>query len=403
VSKRTITNLVFFVGIFLLMCFWAVNNIITIDQIDEPYTIHGEFTAAAGVMTNAEVAYLGVHYGTVGAVERIPGGVRMTMKVDKGKQIPLHSIARIYRKSAIGEPYIDFKPPDGYKGDAGPFIQPGNTVPVSETTTPLEFSELLRSASALLSHIDPAKAGSLIHELSVALNGRADDLRSLTTSFDQLNATFAAKTDVLDRLSTNNTAITKVIADHANDLGQSITNLRLLADSLAAANGDTATVLDRGSQLVGQLAELVADSKGNLDCTLKALTGVIDLTASKVDGLEAVLRDGPRAFNELVATTDNGPDGIWARVNLLVDPTSPPGQYDPPLPLPAHRVVGACTSSLPSSGGASFVPADVLADSTTTSNTLLPATGGTTLLGLAGALVVAAVIFRRVTPRVRHR
>src|SRR5438128_11972160 len=120
-SKRTIANLVFFLLVFFVMCAWAVANIITIDQIDNPYSIKGEFSAASGVTPNAEVAYLGVHYGRVSSVERMPGGVQMTMKIDDGKKIPKGSIARIFRKSAIGEPYIDFKPPEGYK-DGGPYI-----------------------------------------------------------------------------------------------------------------------------------------------------------------------------------------------------------------------------------------------------------------------------------------
>ncbi len=52
----------------------------------------------------------------------------------------------------------------------------------------------------------------MIHELALALNGRGDSLRQLTIANDQLAATFAAKTDALDRLSTNNTTLTHVLA-----------------------------------------------------------------------------------------------------------------------------------------------------------------------------------------------
>lgn len=401
-SKRTIANLVFFLLVFFVMCAWAVGNIITIDQIDNPYPIKGEFTAASGVMPNAEVAYLGVHYGRVSSVERMPGGVRMTMKIDDGKQIPEGSIARIFRKSAIGEPYIDFKPPEGYK-DGGPYIAKNETVPLKDTQVPLEFSELLRAANALLANVDPHKAGDLIHELATALNGRTDDLRSLTTSFDQLTQTFVAKSDVLDRLATNNTAITKVLADNADDFGQSLTNLRRLADALAASTGDTTTLLDSGTTLVGELANLVADSKGDLDCTLKDLTDVIGLTVSRLPGTEYILRNGPDAFSKFYSTRDELPDGLWVRVNLLTAPENPPAQYIPPLNLPAPRAVPGCASTItPASSGRDFVPADILAASRTSGGSL-PATGGAAFAAVAGTLVALAAAARILTTRARAR
>jgi phospholipid/cholesterol/gamma-HCH transport system substrate-binding protein len=401
-SRRTIANLVFFVIVFFVMCAWAASNIITIDQIDNPYPIKGEFSAASGVTPNAEVAYLGVHYGRVSSVERIPGGVRMTMKIDDGKQIPKGSIARIFRKSAIGEPYIDFKPPEGYK-DGGPYIGKNDTVPVSQTQVPLEFSELLRAANALLANVDPNKAGDLVHELATALNGRTDDLRSLTNSFDQLTQTFVAKSDVLDRLATNNTAITKVLADHATDFGQSLTNLRLLADSLASSTGDTSYVLDNGSRLVGELANLVSDEKAPLDCTLKSLTDVIGMTVSRLPGTEYILRNGPDADSKFYSTRDEMPDGLWVRVNLLVDPSNPSEQYNPPLLLPPHRDVPACSSQVASGGGQSFVPADALAASRIPSGTSLPATGGALFAALSGILLAMTAGVRILTTRARAR
>src|SRR5690606_18895583 len=108
---------------------------------------------------------------------------------------------------------------------------------------PLEFSELLRSASALISSIDPAQAGSLVHELSLALEGRGEDLRTLTTAIDELTATFVQKTEELDRLAENNTRLTAVLADHRLSLGRSLTNLRQVAEALRSADGDTRALL----------------------------------------------------------------------------------------------------------------------------------------------------------------
>jgi len=416
-SRRTLVNLVFFLLVFLVMSVWAVQNIVTIDAIDKPYTVTGEFTAASGILPNAEVAYLGVHYGRVTEVTRatgetscgqlngapVTGCVKMTMKIDNDKRdIPRQGIARIFRKSAIGEPYIDFNPPDGFDAthaQPSDFLHAGDNIPIDHTQNPLEFSELLRSAANLLQHIDANQAGSLVHELAQALAGRGDSLRQITIAADDLSATFAAKTDVLDRLATNNTRLTHVLGDHATDFGQALTNLSQLADSLRNANGNTAVLLDQGSQLMGQLADLVDTEKGNLDCVLHDLGDLIDATSTpeRLQGTSDLLELGKPAFDLVVAATDHEPDGPWARVNLIEDPTNPAPQYTPPHELPIVPAVPACASTIAASSGPDFVPSEVEAATTTTATGIpgpLPRTGMASLAGLAALLLVAAAVLR---------
>jgi phospholipid/cholesterol/gamma-HCH transport system substrate-binding protein len=348
-SRRTLINLIFFNLVFLLMVFWAINNIVTVDRVERPYTITGDFAQAAGVKSNAEVTYLGVHYGRVTSVERTPAGVSVKMKIDRNKDIPAGSIARIFRKSAIGEPYIDFVPPESYEKGSTERIEPGDNVPVSRTTVPLEFSELLRSASALVSSIDPEATGSLIHELAVGLNGRGESLRTLTESIDQLTASFVERTDQLDRLAHNSTRVTSTLADHRLSLGRAITNLRTLAETLRAADGDTRVLLDLGPDFLGTTADLVADEKQNLDCLLTDLAPVLRTLngPEQLEDLALTLQQGPLAFGYVANTVDRDPDGPWVRVNLLVGLEGEPAAvYVPKRSLPVVPSVPSCASPL---------------------------------------------------------
>jgi phospholipid/cholesterol/gamma-HCH transport system substrate-binding protein len=85
VNRRVAINLVFFVAVFVVMLWWAANNIITIDALERPYTISATFEHASGIQRDAEVTYLGLAYGRVDSVERVPGGVRVQMKIDRDK------------------------------------------------------------------------------------------------------------------------------------------------------------------------------------------------------------------------------------------------------------------------------------------------------------------------------
>ena len=389
-SRRVAINLVAFLGVFVLMLWWAVNNIITFDFIERPYEITGEFAATAGVAENSEVAYLGVNYGTVSKVESVDGGVVITMSIQRDKDIPAGSVARIFRKSAVGEPYIDFDPPDGFE-EGDPVMEPGTVIPRDRTRVPLEFSELLRAASRVLESVDPEQTRTLVHELAVALEGRGESLRDLTVSSDALLQTFAERTELLDSLSTNSTRLTRTVTERRASMSSAISDLAALSETLRAVEPDTRVLLDRGTELLGQTADLVADVKGDLDCILKDLDDVIDLTTTdaNLENLRQTLDLAPEAFGYVFMTRDNEPQGLWVRVNLLLETGNPTKVYVPPHELPPVPEVPACVSTL-SSGGVRFDSTGGAGTGSIVAGSTLPATGGETAPALLLLLVVAA-------------
>ena len=352
-NRRVAVNLVAFVGVFVLMLWWAVNNIISFEFLERPYEISGEFAATAGVSDNSEVAYLGVHYGQVSEVELADDRVRIEMKIDRGKRIPAGSIARIFRKSAVGEPYIDFAPPEGFEGDDGPWIEEGAVIPMDRTTVPLEFSELLRAASRVLEAVDPAQARTLVHELAVALNGRGQTLRDLTVSSDALLQTFADRTELLDSLTDNSTRLTRTVAERRESLSSAVRDLTALADTLRRVEPATNVLLERGTELLDQTGDLVADVKGDLDCVLHDLDDVIDVTTTEhnLGNLRTTLERGPEGLNYVWLTRDDGPGGVWVRVHLVLELSEPAEQYLPPTELPAVPEIPPCTSPFNADSG----------------------------------------------------
>lgn len=407
-SRRILVNLVVFVAVFLVMCVWAVRNVVTFDAIEGPYEINVELGAASGVAPNAEVAYLGVNYGRVGDVELVPGGVEATLKIDDGRLIPVGSVARVFRKSAIGEPYIDFQPPEGFDHDGagdGDYYAPGDVIPVEDTRIPIEFSELLRTASTLISSIEPDRVAVLVEELAIALEGRGEDLRELTQASDTLAATFAERTDVLDRLTVNNTRLTAVLAERRGSLGQSLSDLAALAESLRAASGDTAVLLDRGAALLAEVGDLVADTRPDLDCILDDLVAVNDRAAqpAQLESLTRHLDVGPDAYALFASTQDVEPDGTWVRVNIQVQTANPARQYDPPLELPPVPAVPSCPEVQAESGAPAVPTSDFRPDDALRGTggglAALPATGAGVAASSAVLAALTALGIRRAVRR----
>lgn len=398
-SRRVLLNVLTFAVASLVMVGWAVSNIVSVDRLEKPYDLSVELANAFGVGANAEVTYLGVSHGSVTSVERIPGGVVAKLKIERDKRIPAGSTAHVLRKSVIGEPYIDFAPPEGYTGSDGPFYAAGDRVPKERTTVPLEFSELLRSADALLASVPPEDVETLLREASIGLNGRAESLRSLAQAGDRLSASLASRSDALDRLATNGTRLTGVVSDHRSSLGRSLTDLRSLADTLKESRGDTTVLLDKGSVLLTKLADVVAKHKGNLDCDLKTLEILTDVTTTpeRLRGLAALLDIGPRAFAGVWDSTDREPDGLWIRVGFLSQHDNLPLQFVPARQLPTPPAVGPCASSLRPvsvSGGAAS-----RSEATSSGGEDLPATGAAPVAGMGALLLAAMLAVRRYSVR----
>lgn len=401
-NRRVLLNLLTFTVASAVMVGWAVSNVVSVDRLEKPYPLTAELANTFGVGENAEVTYLGVKFGSIDGVDRVPGGVVVRMKIERDKRIPAGSVAHVLRKSVIGEPYIDFSPPEGYTGSDGPFYEAGARIPKDRTTIPLEFSELLRSADALLASVPPEDVTTLLREASVALNGRTSSLRALAEAGDRLSATLASRSEVLDRLATNNTRLTRVVTQHRSSLGQSITDLREIAETLKASSGDTTALLDDGSELMGRLADLIAKHKGNLDCDLKTLELLGDHTTTpeRLRGLAALLDIGPRAFAGVWDSTDLDEDGnLWVRVGFVSQEHNPPKQYTPPHELPAAPKVEPCNSPLR--------PVSVAGGAERSTSTggggggALPATGGAPLVMGGFALLAAALGALRVRLRSR--
>ncbi|MDQ1444604.1 MAG: phospholipid/cholesterol/gamma-HCH transport system substrate-binding protein [Acidimicrobiaceae bacterium] len=392
-NRRVLLNLVFFTFLFLLMVTWAVRSIVSVDQLEKPYSLQADFANAFGVGNNAEVTYRGVPYGVVTRVARRPGGVRVRMKVKRTLQLPQGSSAAVLRKSVVGEPYVDFEPPQGFTG-GGPYLAKNALIPIDHTSVPLEFSELLRSASDLISSIPPEDVQTVLHELAVGLHGRADALRTLTESGDRLSSTLATKTESLDRLLANQTKLTHVVAEHRGSLGQSLTDLEQVAATLRQASGDTTVLLDRGSRFLGQTADVVSNQKRNLDCTLSILEVLVDETTSprRLAEVRTLLEKGPTAFQQLLDATDVEPDGRWIRVGLTNSSQNKPAQYNPPKELPAVPPVPGCTSLLRAAATGETVGGGVAAAAA--SDQTLPVTGRSVAVMLGLLLAAAALVVR---------
>jgi len=265
---RIVINLVFFALLGVVLCIWALTSIVSVDALRKPFTVRAEFASSPGLRSDLEVSYLGVRVGSVDKVRQGTGKVIVDMHLDRGVVVPSNAKAAVLRKSAIGEPYIAMEPGDGKPERP---LRAGDVIPLSRTDVTVDYKQLFDSFGRLLKAVDPKDANTLLHELAVGLAGRDNTLRDLIGDAHQLTGTLAENAEVLDELSVQLTALTKVLADGGPQLASGLDGVAAFNGELAGQRQKLDSILERGPQFLAQVEKLIQASRPGTSCLLSAV------------------------------------------------------------------------------------------------------------------------------------
>jgi phospholipid/cholesterol/gamma-HCH transport system substrate-binding protein len=342
-STRIITNLAVFGALAVLMAVWAFNNVVRFDFIDRPYHITVEFASSPGLHPHFEVDYLGLRIGKIDSVQLEKDKVVVRLDIERGVKIPEGVTAAAARKSAVGEPVVELTPAPG-KADAPP-MKPGSRIPVSRTEVPPAYGDLFGAVIDSLKAIDPEDARVVTHELAEGWSGREQSLRQVINGSDQLTATFAQNTELLDGLTDDLARITQVLNANRGSLGAGVDNLAALVGALSQVRGQIAELRDRGPDLITTVNDLLDKTGPDFECTVDVLGnwGLTRHNPSLYSDLRQTLRNAPDlnvVLDNVVGTDEGAPVlNVWFEVTLNTKATL---EYKYPLPQPKTAKVPSC-------------------------------------------------------------
>jgi phospholipid/cholesterol/gamma-HCH transport system substrate-binding protein len=366
ISRRILANLIVFFSIAALLVGYGVVTLFG-SPFDKARTVVAELPDAGGLRVGFSASHDGVVVGTVKRIELEKRKVRVTVDLDKGVTIPRGVRARVVRASAVGEQRLDFL---SLAGGSDEPLPDGAKVPLAPHPVPPDVADVLASVTKLIDALPAKDLNTLVHEAALGIDGRADDLKSITRSLsavsDQVVATDAdfrrlldAGPPVMDRFSAmspevhralaNTEALTKILSDKRQDL---VSLLRNGADFAQVADG---VILDNRANLtclVSDIRDLVHTFQGqtlrDLDRSLainQQFFGLIDNLAVK--GHAADVGYGGHARD----------DQLWLRTRLLVPPQSPAASSYTPPRAPRPVITGrACSSTYGRGASATAAP-----------------------------------------------
>ncbi|WP_106400807.1 MCE family protein [Actinocorallia populi] len=344
-NNRVLVNLLVFAVLTAIVSTWAVFALLKVRLTDRPYPVTVEFAASPGLREGFDVAYLGVKVGTVRQVRLGDRKVVVELELDHDSRVPDTAGASARRKSAVGEPFVEFEPQPGDPGD-GPYLKAGDVVPVERTEEPLSYSDLFGSSMELLKLLSPDDTRSLVHELAVGWNGRGESLAALIDGVDQLSSAFADNATELDATYRRLADITRVFARRRGQVGAGLDGLAATTATLKDLRKEIAALRDQAPDALARINDLL-DAMPQADCLYSAIGSTLPTVFS-----DARARDLSRALAvapDLTAVLQDVSSGAGTpepslRTNLVVtllDP-APALEYKEPLKLPAVPEIPGC-------------------------------------------------------------
>ncbi|RAY16240.1 MCE family protein [Actinomadura craniellae] len=354
-KPRIVLNLVAFAVLGAVMMVWALSTLVTIDVLERPVRVQAEFASSPGLRTDLEVDYLGVRVGEVGDVRLAPGRVVVDLDLDRGASVPSNAVARVLRKSAVGEPYVELSPPA--TGPRGRPLRAGDVIPLSRTSVTVEYKRLFESAGGLLRAVPPEDVRVLTRELAAGLEGRGQGLHDTVADLHRLTGTLADNADVLDALAVQLTQLTGTLAGSGPQLAAGVNDLAAFTGTLRGSRRELNGILERSPGFLDRMNALLRDSRPGMSCLLTAMgsRGAPVFTGRTSAELTRALSRFHHQFPELAdKVLVKRPEGAYARVTLVLTVAGPvpnAQEYPQSLPDPAEPPLYSCAAARAQGGG----------------------------------------------------
>ena len=355
ITRRIVVNLVAFALVSVALVAYGFLDLLG-NPLRPTTTVSTVLPSASGLSPNFLVTLDGVDVGSVQKVSLVPNGAKVTMVLNPGARVPGDVSARVVVANALGEQEIELVPKSA---DAGPALRSGAVVPASADSTPADVGTVVAEATKFLQSIPPDALNTVLHEVAVALNGNAGNLRAIASSSALFSQEFVSYEQQFEALLANSPPVLDTVTQNAPQLQQGLADTAVLAKMLATHAGDLTRLFGQGSSAAQALDALVVQNRSNLGCFLhdSADMSANLATAPNLSNLDTTLATNQLFFGAIAAISPTGPakglmsgdqnrtDQEWLRTRLLIPPGQPPAStYGQPTSLPAIRPGAACNT-----------------------------------------------------------
>ena len=314
------------------------------------YDVQVVFDDVLDLVNQSAVKVDDVPVGSVTGIELDDFQARVSLRINADVQLPANAVAELRQTSLLGEKFIELGPPA--TGATGRLVD-GDVIPSTRASRNPEVEEVFSALAALLTGGGLTELQTIAVELSRALAGREEQVRSafrrverLVGALDERKSEVVRAIDALDRLGATLAGQRQVLVEALDDITPAIT---VLADQRAELTHLLRKLSDLGAVGTRVVKATRDDTLANLRLLQPIVAQVVTVKAELARSVDQLVR-----FTRVVPRAIPG-DYLQLLVTLYFDPSTlpvAPGQPSPSRPRVTLPGLPAAAGVVPPSTGA---------------------------------------------------
>jgi phospholipid/cholesterol/gamma-HCH transport system substrate-binding protein len=194
-------------------------------------TYRARFTDVTNLNKGDDVRVAGVRVGQVKSIHIVARRqAEVEFSFDKNQKITTTTTAAVRFRNLVGQRYIALQQ---QPGDVGQVLRPGATIPVERTRPALDLTALFNGFKPLMRAINPDDVNKLSYELIQVLQGEGGTVHSLLGHTAALANTIADRDRIIGEVVTNLNQVLDTVNSHGDQASQLIITLQQLVSGLA--------------------------------------------------------------------------------------------------------------------------------------------------------------------------
>ncbi|PJK19693.1 MCE family protein [Mycolicibacterium goodii] len=240
---------------------------------------HVEIANVATLEPNSPVMMNDVVVGSVRKLAVRDWHADVEFSVKPGVVVPANAVATIGQTSLLGSMHLALNPPIGREPEGR--LAPGGTIPLNSASTYPTTEQTLSSLAAVVNGGGLGQIGDVIHNFSLALDGREADFRDLLTRLDNFVGTLDAQRDNIVASIHSLNRLASAFAGQSEEITQALNKIPPAMDVLIQQRPRFTTALEKlgtfsntAYQLVNESQDDLVRNLSNLEPAIKALADV---------------------------------------------------------------------------------------------------------------------------------
>ncbi|MEM6110660.1 virulence factor Mce family protein [Mycobacterium sp. 050272] len=265
-------------------------------------TVTGYFADSTGLYSGDDVVILGVRVGKVEKIEPQPGRVKVTFWYADKYKVPVDAKAVILSPSLVTPRSIQLTP--AYTG--GPVMTEGTVIPQDRTAIPVEYDDLRQQLEKLTQTLQPTKQGGtstlgqFIDTAADNLRGQGPDIRDTIIKLSQAISALGDHSDDLFTTVKNVSILVSALHDSSDLLRQLNQNLAAVTNLLANDPNEVGNAVRNLNEVADDVRDFVADNRESLGTTSDKLASVSQALHDSLDDVKQLLHVAPTTFQNFL-------------------------------------------------------------------------------------------------------